>query len=556
MKRIVSLLMSLVIAVGVLCSIPVVNQDKVDVGYGVTALAADSQITSNVNDGDISFNITGTENYDYANSVFEQINALRASLGLNKLTLDEKLMEIAMQRAAEIAVFYSHTRPNDASCFSFSIAGNAYGENIASGYRSPEDVMYGWANSSGHYANMVSSKFNAVGVGCFMASDGTFCWVQYFSGGATPTKADISGSVSSTRTISAKMKNLDLNIVTNPDDISLAKAGDSVAFSVINRNVGFSYQTQEISSNFTFESSKNNVIEIDSNGVGAITGNGTTEITATLKGAQHLVINQRITVGHTHSFSVYFSNNDATCASDGTKTAFCDYPNCRETDTVKEYGTRLDHSYIWTVQKEADVYSAGIKQEECYVCGYVAKLSEIDQLKCSKPALKTIENTEYGVLVKWSKVKGGDYYRVYRKTKNSEWEYLDSTKNGYFTDKTAKSGTKYYYAVRARNEAGNSSRSSSLSKYYLEDPTLNTPSSTSKGIGLRWSKVNGAEGYMVYRKTADGSYKRITTEEGISNVTFRDTSTKKGTKYYYKVKAYYSKTYSAYSNTKAITDKY
>ena len=61
---------------------------------------------------------------------------------------------------------------------------------------------------------------------------------------------------------------------------------------------------------------------------------------------------------------------------------------------------------------------------------------------------------------------------------------------------------------------------------------------------------------MVYRKTADGSYKRITTEEGISNVTFRDVTAEKGVKYYYKVKAYYSKTYSAYSNTKTITDKY
>ena len=177
-------------------------------------------------------------------------------------------------------------------------------------------------------------------------------------------------------------------------------------------------------------------------------------------------------------------------------------------------------------------------------------------MKCSKPALKSIENTQYGVLTKWSKVKGADSYRVYRKTSKSEWEYLDSTKNVYFTDKTAKSGTKYYYAVRARNEAGNSSLSSSFSKYYLADPTLNTPSSSSKGIGLRWSKVEGAEGYMVYRKTADGSYKLLTIEEGISNVTFRDTSAEKGTKYYYKVKAYYSKTYSAYSNTKSVTDKY
>ena len=211
---------------------------------------------------------------------------------------------------------------------------------------------------------------------------------------------------------------------------------------------------------------------------------------------------------------------------------------------------------MWTTTKKATVYSEGKKQKECSVCGYVTKTVAIDQLKCSKPTLKSIENTEYGVLTKWGKVKGADRYRVYRKTSKTEWEYIGYTTNTYYTDKTAKSGTKYYYAVKAINEAGSSSRSGALSKYYLADPTLNTPSSTSKGIGLRWSEVKGAEGYIIYRKTGSGSYSRLKVEKGASNVTYRDTTAKKGKKYTYKVKAYYSKTYSAYSNTKTITDKY
>ena len=210
----------------------------------------------------------------------------------------------------------------------------------------------------------------------------------------------------------------------------------------------------------------------------------------------------------------------------------------------------------WVTEKKATVYSAGEKVRRCSECGDAIEIIEIPQLKCSKPSLKSIESTQYGVLIKWGTVKGADTYRVYRKTSKTDWEYIGSTSKTYYTDKTAESGTKYYYAVRARNEAGNSSLSSSLSKYYLEDPTLNTPSSSSKGIGLRWSKVAGAQGYMVYRKEAGGSYKRIATEKGISNLTFRDTSAEKGKKYTYKVKAYYSKTYSAYSNTKTITDKY
>lgn len=176
--------------------------------------------------------------------------------------------------------------------------------------------------------------------------------------------------------------------------------------------------------------------------------------------------------------------------------------------------------------------------------------------KCSKPELKTISNTSSGVKITWGKVSGADTYRVYRKTSKSGWDYIDSTSKTYYTDKTAKSGTKYYYAVRARNEAGNSSLSSSLSKLYLADPTLKTPSSSSKGIVLKWTEVKGAQGYVIYRKTGTGSYTKLKTEKGVSNLSYRDTSAKKGKKYTYKVKAYYSKTYSAYSNTKAITDKY
>ncbi len=592
-------------------------------------------------DETISFEITGTENYTYAKSVFDQINSLRTSLGLNELTLDENLMEIAMQRAAEIAIFYSHTRPNDTPCFSFSIPGNTFAENIAIGYTSPEDVMYGWINSSGHYANMTNANLNAVGVGCFMASDGTLCWVQFFSGGATPQRAIISGSERSTRTIVAKAKNLDFSIVTGLADASVAKAGDRFDFSVVNKNVGFSYQTQEISSDFTFESSENDVIEINSKGVGTITGNGTSEITATLKSNPDFAITQKITIGHKHTYSYYYSNNDATCASDGTKTAYCDYPNCTEQNVIKDEGTKLAHSYVWTTLKKATVYSEGKKQKECSVCGYVTKTTTIDQLKCSKPTLKALTNTEYGVKITWGKVKGADSYNVYRKTKSGSYNKIGTTKNAYYTDKTAKSGKRYYYSVKAVNEAGSSSASKSKSilhladptlksianteygvlikwgkvtgaekynvyrktssgsyskigttskayytdknaksgrKYYyivkavkgsatsasssaksilhLADPTLKTPSSTRSGITLKWTKVAGAEGYVIYRKTGSGSYTKLKTEKGISNLSYRDKSAKKGKTYTYKVKAYKSKTYSAYSNAKKIKDRY
>ncbi len=176
--------------------------------------------------------------------------------------------------------------------------------------------------------------------------------------------------------------------------------------------------------------------------------------------------------------------------------------------------------------------------------------------KCPKPKLSKIENTADGVKITWGKTSGADKYYVYRKTSSGKYTKIGTTTRTYYTDKKASSGKKYYYIVKALNEAGSSDASSSKSILYLADTTLKTPSSTKKGIVLKWSKVTGAEGYMVYRKTGSGSYSKIATVKGNSKVTYTDKKAKKGKTYSYKIKAYKSKTYSAYSNTKTIKDKY
>ncbi len=188
--------------------------------------------------------------------------------------------------------------------------------------------------------------------------------------------------------------------------------------------------------------------------------------------------------------------------------------------------------------------------------GYSEYSASIAIKHIDEPTLKSIENSAYGVLIKWGKVTGAQKYSVYRKVSGGQYKYIGATSNTYYTDKTAKSGKKYYYAIRGKRDDSVSSQSASLSKYYLADPTLKTPSSTISGIKLSWSKVTGAEGYIIYRKTGSGSYTKIKTEKGVSNLSYTDSSAKNGKKYIYKVKAYKSKTYSACSNAKAITDKY
>ena len=255
-----------------------------------------------------------------------------------------------------------------------------------------------------------------------------------------------------------------------------------------------------------------------------------------------------------HSSSDWIVEKEPTCTESGFK-----HKKCTICGEVLETKTSDFTGHIpsdWIVDN-ATIYSNGKKYKECTTCGEVLETAKIPQLKCSKPKLSKIENTADGVKITWGKVSGADKYDVYRKTGSSgKYSKIGTTSKTYYTDKKASSGKKYYYYVKAVNEAGSSDASSSKSIYHLADTTLSTPKSTKSGISLKWKKVTGADGYMVYRKTGSGSYSKIATVKGNSKVTYTDKSAKKGKKYTYKIKAYKSKTYSAYSNTKSVTDKY
>ena len=93
-----------------------------------------------------------------------------------------------MIRAIETSVYWSHTRPNGQSCFTITLNGVGYSgkivaENIAAGQTTPEKVMDNWMKSEGHRANILSTKFNQIGIGCY-ETGGVFYWVQLFGTGS------------------------------------------------------------------------------------------------------------------------------------------------------------------------------------------------------------------------------------------------------------------------------------------------------------------------------------------------------------------------------------
>ena len=111
------------------------------------------------------------------------------------LQYDYSLEKVAMQRAAEVAVYYSHKRPNGNDCWSAydDVLGEelsySSGENIAIGYSSAESVFNGWKEEAynyeqqGHRRNMLSSSYRYIGIG-HCKIDGVHVWVQELSYGA------------------------------------------------------------------------------------------------------------------------------------------------------------------------------------------------------------------------------------------------------------------------------------------------------------------------------------------------------------------------------------
>ena len=194
--------------------------------------------------GEFSISIDGIRTYTYAYEVAEQVNRLRDGLGLGRLVIDPALMETAMNRAAECAVYYSHTRPNGTRCFTaFPSRGGTSAENIAAGYLTPASVMSGWTNSSGHYANMTNTSVNAIGVGCFYAN-GTYYWAQCFTGGAYSSGSTVPDDEMGTATFPVVKEYF--SPVGGSGTISL-RVGESCQLPVYNRNLGFSNYTATVS---------------------------------------------------------------------------------------------------------------------------------------------------------------------------------------------------------------------------------------------------------------------------------------------------------------------
>lgn len=121
----------------------------------------------------------------FEKEVVRLVNKERTSRGLKALTQNWELSRVARYKSQDMKDnrYFAHNSPTYGSpgkmIRDFGISYRSYGENIAQGYRTPQAVVDGWMNSSGHRQNILNPSFTQIGVG-YVAS-GNY-WTQMFIG--------------------------------------------------------------------------------------------------------------------------------------------------------------------------------------------------------------------------------------------------------------------------------------------------------------------------------------------------------------------------------------
>ena len=306
---------------------------------------------------------------------------------LQPLQYDYDLEKTAMQRAAEIAIIYSHTRPNNKDTFSAFYENSVYytyaGENIAAGYGTADSVNDGWREDNelyagqGHRRNMLNSKFNCVGIG-HVYYNGFHYWVENFAYrdkvNTTPVSADNTETTLTIPVATSKISNF--NITFDKDEYSL-KTGESTSISVSDPAISvFGHW----GSRFVFVTDTPDLTIADSTVAtlsGSITGisEGDTTISASLYG---LTAHQTAAV-KVHNCENHWDDGKITTTPTCTKTGVKQYTCtiCSETKTEEIAALGHDYSSDWTIDTAAACETVGSKSHHCTRCDSKIDVTEI-----------------------------------------------------------------------------------------------------------------------------------------------------------------------------------
>ena len=188
--------------------------------------------------------------------------------------------------------------------------------------------------------------------------------------------------------------------------------------------------------------------------------------------------------------------------------------------------------------------------------------------------LKAMRKSYNSIRIAWNRASGAQGYNIYRyeKGKRGGYQLLDcveGTANTTYTDRGLKTGTRYYYKVKAYITVGSIDIEGAFSNLAAITPKLGKGKVRKvsrygkRGIKIKWNRVSGANGYQIRlgtnRKTTKGrnfyTVKKGTTVSKTIRY-LKKKNQKKKRRYYVKMRPYRKvsgkKVYGAYSAVKSI----
>ena len=194
----------------------------------------------------------------------------------------------------------------------------------------------------------------------------------------------------------------------------------------------------------------------------------------------------------------------------------------------------------------------------------------------AKPSISSIKVAGNGLKLTWKKVSTAKSYQIYRSLdKTGGFKRIATVSNaGQYVDKTIEKNTTYYYRIRIKNKVESAEVYGPYSTIeqgelnFEQGDDLSAPapdgitgfavrSNTSTRLKLSWKKVNGADGYSIYRsEEKEGSFKRIKTIQDASTVVYLDGGRETGKTYYYRMRSFKryedGAKYSKYTAVKSV----
>ena len=425
----------------------------------------------------------------------------------------------------------------------------------------PSDAVgtVSWTSSNSSVASVNSGVVTAVGEGSAVIT------------------ARVSGSVYATCNISVSSRLVSVTGVSiSPSSLNLStKSGSRTLDYMITPNGAKP-------SSLYWESSNSSVVTVDGSGKVTPVGAGSADITLTTdngtKGTCHVTVTAP-------AQSIALSDKTLTLAIDqGTYTLTW-------TLSPKGSGGELvwtsDNAGVAKVDQKGVITPVSVgetdirvktDQNVTAVCHVVVKGTAKDLFAAGMPEITTCKAAGNTVLLTWNKYENADSYIILRrKMGESKFAKIATVKDLSYTDTAVSPSTPYYYSVQAVSTKWGGAIKSSYDKNF--SVTINgiaptpTPAQTvkpktpavtvtagKKQATLKWKKVSGAKGYVVYRATSrSGKYKAVSTIKKGSTVSYINKKLTSKKTYYYKVRAYRTENgkriYSSYSKAKSAKIK-